>query len=145
MTLHRFDKWFWSMFEPIPAWPIFTLNQLYVNWEQIMSRYVVFGLDKKSVFPITRPTRPFFTDFERSYDVWWQNWSKISAKMDNFLIFEEKSHSLGTIKKYGPKKSRPTDSVFVGPCDRKHTLFLPYKVSNNFKKQFQKYNLLAKK
>ena len=43
---------------------------------------------------------------------WRQNSSKISEKMDNFLIFEEKSHSRDNKKKYcKKKKSRPTDSV----------------------------------
>ena len=95
MTFQRFDKWFWSMFERIPAWPIFTLNQLYVNWEQIMSIYVVFGLDKNNMCVSDHPTRlTLFSPTLREVMTFWrQNLSKISAKMDNFLIFEDKSHS----------------------------------------------------
>ena len=86
----------------------------------VWAYYTGLGKAKEiCVFPITQPTHPFFADrlrcfycatqscfivdhiekkrsksdhSERSYEVWRQNLSKKSAKMDNFLIFEEKSH-----------------------------------------------------
>ena len=59
--------------------------------------------------------------FERSF--LGQNLSKISAKMDNFLIFEEKSHSSDN-KKILQNKKIPTYRLgFVGPCGQKHTFF----------------------
>ena len=62
MTLQiaRLDKWFWSMFEPISVWSIFTLDQLYVNWEQIMSRYDFPVLSLNTSFKIINTTKSGF-------------------------------------------------------------------------------------
>ena len=59
---------------------------------------------------------------ERCYEVLRQNLSRISAKMENFLIFEEKSHS-GDNTKILKKKSRPTDSVSPSLCLQNGALY----------------------
>ena len=98
-----------------------------VAFQNLANERQSFNLGKKSVFPITRPTHPFFADrlsfFHCATQIFLMFFlriiykkkkvnrttlSNISAKIEKFLIFEEKSHSRDS-NKYIAKKSQPPD------------------------------------
>ena len=122
----------------------------YIEAEIDIYLYIwILGNKTICVFPITRPTHNSFADrlsfflcdsqfvYWGSYrkkevnrttlrevmGSWRHNFYQISAKMDTFLIFEDKSHSRDNTKNIAKILNPDLPTRFWAPCDRKHTYF----------------------